>query len=107
MKTYHLDSFTKGWMVGDFEPSIIRTPHCEFMVRYYKAGDTETMHVHKVASEITVCVSGKFIMAGIPLGPGDIIHLDPGDPADFTCIEDGATAVLKMPSVMGDKYPVV
>lgn len=106
MKIHHLDSFTKGWMVGDFEPSIIRTPHCEFMVRYYTAGDTETMHVHKVASEITVCVSGVFMMAGTLLTAGDIMHLAPGDPADFTCIEDGATAVLKMPSVIGDKYLV-
>jgi quercetin dioxygenase-like cupin family protein len=104
MKRYSLENFTRGWLVGDFEPNIIRTKDFEFMVRHYKAGDTEAKHVHKLADEITVIVSGKFVMNGETLGPGDIVHLVPGDPADFVCIEDGANAVIKTPSVMGDKY---
>lgn len=49
--------------MGYFEPSIIRTPHCEFVVRYYSKGDREEAHVHKVASEITVYICGKFRIA--------------------------------------------
>lgn len=104
MNKYNLSQFTRGWMVGDFSPSIIRTKDFEFMVRNYKAGEDEARHVHKVADEITVVVSGKFRMNGEELTAGDIIHLSPGDSADFACVEDGATAVIKTPSVMGDKY---
>jgi hypothetical protein len=104
MKLYKLKDFTRGWIVGDFEPSIIRTKDAEFMVRYYKKGDAEAKHVHKKADEITVIISGRFKMNGKELLQGDIAHLSPGDPVDFECLEDGANAVFKAPSVMGDKY---
>ena len=106
MKKYNLDKFVRGWIVGDFEPSIFRTKDFEFMVRYYKKGDSEEEHVHKIADEITVVVSGRFRMSGEILSKGDIIHLEPGDSVEFECLEDGATAVVKRPSVIGDKYIV-
>lgn len=104
MKRYKLDQFTRGWVVGDFEPNIIRTKDFEVMVRYYKKGDKEAKHLHKIADEITIIVSGVFLMNGERLTAGDIIHLFPGDPTDFECLEDGANTVIKRPSVMGDKY---
>src|SRR4051812_15496795 len=104
MKKYNLKDFTKGWVVGDFDQSIIKTKDFEFAVKYYKTGDLESKHVHKIADEITVIVSGKHKMNGQELNPGDIIHLSPGDPTDFECLEDGAIAAIKTPSVIGDKY---
>lgn len=105
MKKYRLEQFKNGWIVGDFDPHIIRTKAFEFMVRHYRKGDMEKRHVHKVADEISVVVYGKFRMSNMILEKGDIIHLSPGDPTDFECVEDGATAVIKTPSVIGDKYP--
>ncbi len=104
MKKFKLENFTRGWVVGDFEPNIIRSKDFEVMVRYYKKGDKEAQHVHKLADEITIIVSGKFLMNGEYLEAGDIIHLSPNDPTDFECLEDGANTVIKTPSVMGDKY---
>lgn len=106
MKKHKLEDFTRGWIVGDFEPSIIRSKDFEFMVRFYSEGEEEARHMHKKADEITVVVSGQFKMDGELLGPGDIVHLDPGDATDFICLEDGATAVIKTPSVINDKYLV-
>lgn len=106
MKKYRLENFTRGWLVGDFEPNIIKTKNFEFMVRFYKAGEKEARHVHKIADEITVIISGKFKMNGEILTTGDIIHLSPGNLSDFECIEDGANAVIKTPSIIGDKYPI-
>lgn len=107
MKKYHLDQFTRGWMVGHFQPSIIESKEAEFMVRYYKKGDREPKHMHKEAHEITVVISGAFKMNTVLLGPGDIVHLIPGIAADFECLEDGANAVFKTPSVIGDKHLVL
>lgn len=104
MKISNLKEFTRGWIVGDFEPSIIRSKNFEFMVRNYAAGESEQKHVHKIAHEITVITSGKFRMNEQDLIQGDVVHLAPGDPADFLCIEAGATAVVKTPSIIGDKY---
>ena len=104
MNKYKLDQFTRGWLVGDFKPSIINTNDFEFMVRFYKKGETEQKHVHKKADEITVIVSGTFLMNNDTFKKGDIIHLLPGDATDFKCLEDGATAVVKTPSIIGDKF---
>lgn len=106
MKKYKLDSFTRGWIVGDFEPSIIQTKGFEFMVRNYKKGEKEEKHFHKIADEITVIVTGKFRMNENILEAGDIIYLSPGDVSDFECLEDGSTSVIKNISVIGDKYVV-
>lgn len=106
MKHYRLDAFTRGWCVGDFEPSIVRTPAFEFGIKHYQAGDREARHVHRQAEEITVIVSGLFMMNGKRLKTGDIVLIEKNEAADFECLETGATAVIKTPSVMGDKFLV-
>ncbi len=106
MNIHRLEDFNRGWLVGDFEKNILRSKDFEFMVRYYKAGDTEPKHVHKQIDEITVIISGRFKMNDTELQPGDIVHLVPGEPADFLCLEDGANAVVKTPSIPTDKFLV-
>lgn len=106
MEILKLKDFVKGWVVGDFEPSIIRTKEFEVSVRNYKIGDSEVAHVHKVATEITIITSGVFEMNGQHLGAGDIAVLKPGQSSDFKCIESGSNTIIKMPSVIGDKYLV-
>jgi quercetin dioxygenase-like cupin family protein len=106
MKKFKLEDFTRGWIVGDFTPTILHSKDFEFMVREYKKDDKEDRHMHKIAEEITVIVSGKFMMNGELLSKGDIVHLLPGENTDFVCIEDGVTAVVKTPSVKNDKYLV-
>lgn len=73
------------------------------MVRSYKKGDIEKKHIHYNATEVSVVVQGVFRMNNSILNTGEVMHLSPGDPADFECIEEGWTAVIKTPSVIGDK----
>lgn len=87
MHKFNLADFTRGWIVGDFAPSLIRTKEFEFMVRHYSAGETEGAHVHKLAEEITVIVSGEFTMNGTTLSKGDIVHLKPGEAADLSALK--------------------
>ena len=72
MKKYSLKNFTRGWIVGDFEPSALKSKDFEFMVHYYKKGEKEARHVHKVAHEITVIVS--FRRDGTILGQPKITY---------------------------------
>jgi hypothetical protein len=104
MKKYKINNFTKGWIVGDFEPNIIRTKDFEFMVRFYNEGEKEMRHVHKIADEITVIIDGVFLMNKEKVIKGDIIHLKPEESTDFICVASGATAVIKTPSAIGDKF---
>ena len=106
MKILKLKDYTRGWLIGDFEPAVLRTKDFEFAVKEYKTGDKEEAHFHKVATEISVIVSGKFKMNDTPLKKGDVLIMNPGDIARFSCIQSGVTAVIKVPSVKGDKYIV-
>jgi hypothetical protein len=105
MKVYQLDRMTKGWFVGDFQPTILQTPSVEVGIKHYRAGDAEDAHHHKVAVELTAVVSGRVRMFDREFGPGDIIRIDPGETTAFAALTDAVTVVVKQPSVAGDKYP--
>lgn len=104
MHKFNLKDFTNGWIVGNFNPSIIKTEGFEFLVRHYKKGDVDEKHMHKIAHEITVIVSGIFMLNTELIHKNDVVHLLPGESSRFECIEDGSIAVIKTPSVVGDKY---
>ncbi len=104
MEIYRLDTMKKGWLVGDFLPSVLRTNEVEVAVRPFLAGAFEERHVHKIATEITVITSGRARMSGRDLAAGDVVVLAPGEASDFEGLEEGSVVVIKLPSVIGDKY---
>ena len=104
MKIAKLEEMTNGWFVGDFEPSLFKTKDFEVAVQHFDAGEHVDWHVHRVATEYTVIVSGKAEINGRLVSNGDIIVLEPGEGADFRPLTDVVTAVVKTPSVKGDKY---
>jgi hypothetical protein len=105
MKVFKLSDMRAGWFVGDFEPSCLKLNAFEIACKRYRAGDTESRHVHKVATEITLVVAGRVRMNGVEFVEGDIVMLDSGEPTDFHSCDDTITVVLKLPSIVGDKYP--
>ncbi|OGY09714.1 MAG: hypothetical protein A2700_00575 [Candidatus Blackburnbacteria bacterium RIFCSPHIGHO2_01_FULL_44_64] len=106
MDVFKLNTFTKGWFVGDFEPTIIKTKDCEVAVKIYKKGDNEGAHYHKIADELTIVVSGECKLNGQTFKAGDIVWIKPGEVAEFEATEDCVHTVVKIPSVKGDKYIV-
>ena len=63
-----------GWFMGAFNPTALYTGAAEVAVKYYKAGNQEAWHVHRIATEVTVIVSGSVTMNGKHLGAGDIFR---------------------------------
>lgn len=105
MKTGKLDEMIKGWFVGNFEPTLLQTNDVEVAVKEYKKGDYESSHYHKIATEITVILSGRVKMNGVEYGKGDIIVMEPGESTDFECLEDETqNVVVKHPGANNDKY---
>lgn len=104
MEKAKLDQMIKGWFVGDFSPTILKTQDVEVGVKLYKAGDKEARHYHKVATEITVVLSGAVRMNGATYSSGDIIKLSPMESSDFEALEDTTTVVVKHPGAINDKY---
>jgi quercetin dioxygenase-like cupin family protein len=104
MKVAKLDDMVKGWFVGNFDPTLIKTNNVEIAVKEYKKGDYEEKHYHKIATEITVIISGKVRMNGIEYSKGDIIVIEPNEATDFEALEDTVNTVVKFPGANNDKY---
>lgn len=106
MRTAKLEDMVKGWFVGGFEPAAFSTEACEVGVKHYTAGDREAAHFHKVATEVTLILSGKVCMRDQVWSTGDIIVLEPGDITAFEALTDAVTVVVKLPGALDDKYVV-
>jgi len=104
MNVYKLDDMSKGWFVGNFEPTLLKTNDVEVAVKEYKAGDYDERHYHKIATEITVVVSGRIRMNDIEYNKGDIIMMNPNESTDFLALEDSICTVVKYPGANNDKY---
>ena len=104
MKVNKLNDMFKGWVVGNFEPSLFKTDDFEVAVKTYKKGDYEAKHYHKVATEITIISKGRVLMNNELYEEGDIITMEPGESTDFRATNDVITTVIKFPCVKDDKY---
>jgi hypothetical protein len=100
----NLNDFTKGWFLGNFEPSLLKTNDFEIAIKRYKANDYEESHYHKISTEYTVIVEGEVEMNGLKYSKDDIITILPNHSTDFKCLTDVITTVVKVPSSKNDKY---
>ena len=104
MKVNKLKNMIRGWFVGNFEPTMYKTNDVEVAVKKYKRGDYEEAHYHKLATEISVVISGTVKMNGIIYGEGDIIVMEPNEITDFEAVTDAINVVVKLPGANNDKY---
>jgi hypothetical protein len=104
VETAKLEDMVRGWFVGDFEPTCLKTQSCEVACRRYRKDDFEARHLHKAATEISVVVEGSVEMNGVIYKEGDIIVMHPGEATDFRALEDAVNVVVKIPSARNDKY---
>ena len=105
MKIYNLKNMIKGWIIGNFVPSLYNCDY-EVGVKKYVKGDKEGAHFHKLAIEFTVIISGIVKMNGTIYKADDIIEISRNEITDFECIEDAVTVVIKTVSNPSDKYMV-
>jgi len=104
MDVHRVQEYVNGWFVGDFSPSVLHTTEFELAMKSYKAGDSEPTHVHRIATEITLVVSGRVSMNATEYSKGEFAIVSPGQAVAFTALEDSTTVVLKTPSAPDDKY---
>jgi len=99
-----LDDFIKGWIIGNFSPTLHATNQFEVAVKKYQSGEYEKRHFHKIAKEWTVIITGKVEMNGNIYSSGEIVYVEPNESTDFLALENTTTVVIKLPSVSDDKY---
>ncbi len=99
-----LSDMARGWFVGDFSPTVLATQAAEVGVKFYSAGDKEDLHYHKIATEITLILTGLVRMNGHEYGAGDIVVIEPLESTDFEALTDTTSVVVKIPGALNDKY---
>lgn len=104
MNNFKLDDMVRGWFVGNFNPSVFKTNDVEVGIKEYKKGDYEEKHHHKIATEITVIISGEAKMNDKIYHKGDIIVIKPNESTDFLALKDTISVVVKLPGANNDKY---
>lgn len=106
MNVTKLKDYTRGWLIGDFEPSILKTKDFEVGVLTHKKGENWAAHYHKESIEYNVLVSGKMIIQGKELNTGDVFVFEKNEIADPVFLEDCIVVCVKVPSIPSDKYKV-
>ena len=101
-----LKNMFRGWFVGNFEPSIYKTDQFEVGVLFHPKGEKWPKHFHKEAVEINVLISGKMVLNGEELTPGNIFLIEKNEIVEPEFLEDCTIICVKSPSVPGDKYEV-
>ena len=116
MKKDNIKNYKRGWILGVFDPVIFnivdnyetyeKAP--EIGVQFYHAGDSHDYHYHKLVTEWNVIAKGKCVFRtpneDIELVEGDILVIEPNEPAQLFAISDCCVVCLKNDSVSGDKY---
>ena len=104
MNFFQINDFVGGWFIGNFSPAIENRDDFEVSVKYYKEGDKEARHLHKLAVEYTMIAKGRVKMNGQIIEAGTIVKIERNESTDFEVLEDTITVVVKTPSIKNDKY---
>ena len=107
MKKYRIEDFHRGWFIGNFEPSLLKTDQFEVSLLRHSKGEKWASHYHAIATEYNVLITGMMKINGETLTDGDVFVFEPGDIADPEFLEDCVLVCVKTPSIPGDKYEVL
>jgi len=106
MKISKMSDMKGGWFIGNFEPTVLKTPQFEVCFKEHKKGENWETHFHKLGTEYNYLAEGKMIIQNTELNAGDIFILEPNEIADPVFLEDCKVVIVKTPSIPGDKYEV-
>lgn len=106
MNVTKITDYVRGWFIGDFEPSLLRTSDFEVGIMSHKKDEKWPAHYHKESVEYNVLTAGKMIVQGRELNSGDVFVFEKGEIADPIFLEDCTIVVVKVPSIPSDKFEV-
>jgi dTDP-glucose pyrophosphorylase len=100
----NLSDMTRGWLIGDFEPCILKRKDFEIAIMDHKKGELSLSHVHKVATEYNVLLSGKMTINNIAIETNIIFIIPNNLLTKAVFLEDSRVLCIKTPSLPSDKY---
>ena len=101
--TWNITNFTRGWLIGNFLPSIIKTTNFEVGLLTHKKDEKWAFHYHQYMTEINVLVSGSMKLNEKILQSNTIFTIYKNEIACPIFLEDCKILCIKVPSVVNDK----
>ena len=101
------NSNERGWFIGDFEPSILKTSEFEVGFLHHKKGEIWPALYHQHMREINLLTKGAMRICGQEIVAGDIFVIEKNEIADPIFHEDCEIVCVKIPSIVGDKVEVL
>ena len=104
MKLDRIENFKRGWFIGNFEPSLLKT-NFEVGLQQSKKGQTHDNHFHKLSTEYNLVISGEIKLNDKILKKGDIFIIEPYEVShDVEYLTDTEILVIRDMSDPKDKY---
>lgn len=103
MKKMKIKDFKGGWFIGNFEPTLLKTPDFEVCYHVHKKGEKWDKHCHLQATEYNVVLRGKIKFDQGIVRKGDVFVFEKGEWANPEFLTDCEVLVVKVPSVPNDK----
>ena len=100
----NIESFHKGWIIGNFEPSIFKTTELDIGILDLKSGEIGDGHFHKQHVEYNIIIQGKAKIKDKIYSDGDIFIYNPFERSDVEYLSNTKLLVIKTPATKNDKY---
>ena len=104
VKKTTLSNMTRGWLIGDFEPSIYKTKDFEIAYLLHPKGQEWPAHVHNKANEYNILIKGSMKINNEYIHEKEIFIIPKGMLTKAKFLDDCEILCIKIPSVPDDKY---
>jgi dTDP-glucose pyrophosphorylase len=98
--------YTRGWLIGDFIPSIEKNKNAEIGYLYHEKMSTWDYHYHKESIEINILVNGSEQINGITYQANDLFIIDKNIISCPIFLDNCEIICIKIPSMPKDKYNI-
>ena len=104
MQFHKLSDFHRGWIIGDFTPSIFRTSDFEVCVTHHQKDEPTVSHYHARSKEYNIVLEGEIWVSGKALKKGDIFVYEENENSNVRFSSDTSLLVVRVPSLPDDKF---
>jgi hypothetical protein len=105
-RSWDLTDFVRGWIIGNFEPNIVKTEKYEVALLTHNKGEKWDFHYHRIADEINFLVEGRMLINERPVEKGSLFVIQKNQLTCPNFLENCKVLCIKVPSIPTDKYGV-
>ena len=106
MSKYHIKNMVRGWFIGNFEPSVLKTTQFEVGHLKHHKGEKWPAHYHEHMREVNYLIKGKMIANNETISAGEIFIIEKNEVCTPVFLEECEIICVKVPSIIGDKVLV-